>query len=81
MDSVKRLLSLEGKQLEVWGVPDGMIAVSYENADVKSGDFLIRTFGTGTSFEEACEDYFSKISGKTLVFNAYSTQRQEVEVL
>ncbi len=81
MDSAKRLLSLEGKQLEVWGVPDGMIAVSYEKAYVKLGGLLVGAFGKGETFEEACEDYFSKISGKTLVFKPYSTQRQEVKVL
>ncbi len=30
------------------------------------------------SFEEACEDYMRQLSGKTVVFNAYTNRRREV---
>lgn len=75
------LLSLEHERLEVWKVPDGKIAVSYENCEVKSGAFLIGKFGTGNTFAEACEDYLNQLHGKTLVFNAYGQRRKEIRVL
>lgn len=74
------LLSLE-EWLEVWKVSSGEIAVAYKNCDVKDGQFLIGTYGTGQTFTEACENYLGQIHGKTLVFNAYSCRRKEVRVL
>ena len=81
MTVYERLLSLKGKNLEVWKVPSGDIAVSYQGAEIKNNGFLISEFGVGRTFEDACEDYISKISGKTLVFKAYSESREEVTVL
>lgn len=81
MTVYERLLSLSGKRLEVWKIPNGDVAVSYQGAGVKSNDFLIFVFGRGSTFEDACKDYLSKISGKTLVFNAFSESRKEVIVL
>lgn len=74
------LISL-GKWLEAWKAPDGKVAVSYKNCEIKSGIFLKSIFGTGETFSEACEDYLNQIRGKTLVFNAYSESRKEVQVL
>lgn len=75
------LLSLEGKHLDVWKVLGGKVAVSYENCDIKEGDFLITKFGAGNNIAEACEDYLNQLHGKTLVFNAYSQLREEIKVL
>ncbi len=74
------LLSL-GERIEVWKIPNGEVAVSYEHCEVKEGYFLKGTYGTGKTFEDACEAYLNEIHGKTLVFNAYSGRRNEVRVL
>ena len=73
------LLSLN-EHLDVWTV-DGKVCVDYRNGEVKSGAFLVTEFGSGNTFEKACDDYLSKIQGKTLVFNAYSANRREVTVI
>lgn len=75
------LLSLEGKDIKVWKVPSGDVAVEYQNCDIKDGMFLRSEFGVGQTFYQACEDYLNKIHGKTLVFNAYSKNREEIRVL
>lgn len=74
------LLSLQHRDLEVWKVDDS-ICVSYHGANVKDGIFLVSTFGVGPDFESACDDYLDKIRGKTLVFNAFSKEREEVTIL
>lgn len=76
----KMLLSL-GKHLEVWRLPAGKIAVAYQGCEVKEGCFLKSCFGTGETFNDACEDYLDNLHGKTIVFNAYSLNREEVKVL
>ncbi len=80
MNAQDILLSL-GKMLEVWKVPDGQVAVSYQNCDVKDGIFLIGCFGAGNTFEQACGDYLRQLHGKMLVFNACSSNREEIRVL
>lgn len=81
MDVVDRLLSLQGEQLEVWKTDNTTLCVSYAHCDVKDGYLLISEFGSGTTFYDACEDYYKKICGKTLVFNACTKHRKEVKVL
>lgn len=75
------LLSLEHEHLKVWKIPNGKIAVSYENCEIKADAFLISKFGVGNTFAEACEDYLNQIHGKTLVFNAFSQRRREIRIL
>lgn len=79
MNAVNRLLNLT--RLEVWRIPSGELAVAYRGAEIKRDGFLVSEFGAGRTFESACEDYLAKISGETLVFNAYSESRKEVNVL
>ena len=81
MKASEKLLNLEGRMLSVGKNINAKVYVHYERCDVKDGCFLIGTYGTGNNFEEACEDYLTKISGKTLVFNAESSNREEVKVL
>lgn len=81
MKSSEKLLNLKGRMLSVGKNINGKVYVRYERCDVKDGCFLIGTYGTGNSFEEACDDYLDKISGKTIVFNAESSNREEVKVL
>lgn len=86
MQASKTLLSTvqvtEARRLlEVWEFYTGEIGVSYKNCDVKDGEWLRGVFGKGSTFEEACEDYLSKIHGKTLVFDYDKPNRFEVEFL
>ena len=81
MKASEKLLNLEKRMLKVGKNINGKVYVHYESCDVKDGCFLIGTYGTGNNFEEACEDYLNKISGKTIVFNAESSNREEVKVL
>lgn len=80
MKSSEILLTLNHASLLIWTLSDNTYCVKYENSDIKDGDVLLGTFGRGTDFESACEDYLSKIRGKTLVFNYFGKQ-QEVTVL
>ena len=81
MSNLNRLLNLEGHRLEVWKTTLGSIAVAYANCEIKDGSFLVGIFGTGYTFYEAVDDYFNNINGKTLVFNACSSNRKEIQVL
>ena len=54
------------------------IGVCFYNCEIKNGYFLISDFGTGFSFEEACENYLELIQGKTLVFDAYRNRKEVV---
>lgn len=81
MKSSDILLSLDHERLEVFKSIDGYIGVSYRNAEVKDGMFLISNSGWGNDFEEACSDYLNKIRGKKLVFDARSDDRREIMVL
>jgi hypothetical protein len=80
MKSSEILLTLEHADLLVWTVGKGTYCVKYDHSDVKDGDVLVGTFGRGTDFETACEDYLNKIRGKTLVFNNFG-KNKEVTVL
>ena len=81
MKASEKLLNLQNRMLKVGKNINGKVYVHYECCDVKDGCFLIGTYGTGNTFEEACEDYLNKISGKTIVFNAESSNLEEVKVL
>ena len=76
----EKLLSLENHRIVVWKCSKEMICIAYENCDVKDGIFLKSEFGQGHTFEEACQDYYAKITGKTLVFG-YGDNREEIKVL
>jgi len=76
-----KLLNLKGERLEVWKVDDGKICVKYSNCEVKDGVMLKGVFGEGITFEEACDDYYKQISGKTLVFTYGENSQKEVTVL
>jgi len=80
VSAINTLLSL-GKRVEVWKIPNGEVAVSYQRCEIKEGIFFKSYFGTGDAFEQACEDYLRQLHGKTLVFNAYSSDREEIRVL
>lgn len=81
MKSSDILLSLEFEHLKVSKDCSGRIMVEYANSEIKEGYFLRGDPGRGATFEEACDDYLSKIRGKTIVFNAYSDSRREVRVI
>lgn len=81
MEAFDRLLNLQHVDLVVKKRPDGTIYTYYEHAEVKDGGMLHGVYGEGRTFEQACWDYLNKISGKTLVFDAYKESRREVTVL
>ena len=80
MDSITKLLNMN-EHLEVWRLQTGELALSFKNAEVKNGDFLIGEFGVGNTIYEAADSYIEKISGKRLVFNAATKARYEVLVI
>lgn len=81
MKSSDILLSLDGESLEVSKNSSGGINVCYKDAEIKDGMFLIYDLGRGSNFEEACDNYLSKIRGKKLVFDAHTNNRREIMVL
>lgn len=81
MDSVDRLLALDGHRLRVFKNKDNLICVEFDRCEVKVGAFLSGAHGTGLSFEDACDSYMEVISGKTLVFDAGSTNEERISVL
>lgn len=79
MTALERLLNT-GKHLDVFrwdNHNESGIGVHFQDCETKDGMFLVSTFGRGQTFEEACEDYIRQISGKTLVFHAYTDHRTE----
>ena len=77
MKASERLLNTE-YFLVVFKMVNGKIGVHFENCEVKDGCFLIGTFGRGSTFEEACEDYLERIQGQTLVFNVFGNRKEVV---
>ena len=75
-----KLLNLKWHCLSVTRTLQGPISVCYEGADILDPPFRVGVCGYGDSFEEACEDYYKKISGKTLVFGE-GDHRVEVTIL
>ena len=60
---------------------DERYTASFERSEVKDGCALIGEYGQGNSPLGAVIDYWNKIQGKRLVFNAMSnTHRQEFMV-
>lgn len=66
------------RALVVGRTSDHLFVVRFENCEIKDKDVLITTYGRGATFSAACEDYLYQIKGKTLVFNAYKSYRQEM---
>ena len=80
MTAFERLINT-GYHLDVFQLDNGIekgIGVCFQNSEIKDGIFLVGEYGIGQTFEEACEDYIRQISGKTIVFHAYTDSRKEV---
>lgn len=77
MKASERLLNT-GYHLNVYKMINGKMVVRFAGCEVKDGYFLITTFGSGNTFEEACEDYIKEIQGKTLVFDAFGSRKEVV---
>lgn len=73
----------EDLELSVWKCLNGTesICVEYKGAEVKSGSLLSSAYGSGRTFQEALNDYYEKIKGKTLVFDAYGKNRKEIIII
>lgn len=81
MKSSDILMSLDMATLEVSKNNSGNVKVQYKGAEIKDGMFLVSAYGCGKDFEEACDNYLSRIRGETLVFDACTKHRREVTVL
>lgn len=80
-NALSGLLNLNVTPLEVWRLADQRICVAYRSCDVKDGVVLRGEYGCGKTFEEACDDYYKKISGKELIFYSNNGSRQSITVL
>lgn len=80
MTACERLINT-GYHLDVFQWDNGRergIGVCFQDSEIKDGSFLVGEYGRGQTVEEACEDYVRQISGKTLVFYAYTDRRTDV---
>lgn len=53
---------------------------SFENSEIKGDGILIGMCGNGETEEAAIKDYGERISGETLVLDAYTDSRREIQV-
>lgn len=68
--------------LVVFTSADGLVHVRYEGGYVLDDGVEILVTGCGLNFEEACESYLNKISGKKLrIYEPYTNDRREITVL
>lgn len=58
----------------------GDYIVSLKGCEIKEGGMLIGEYGVGNSVEEAASDYIKKVSGKTLVCDAWKESRREFNI-
>ena len=84
MKASTRLMRLR-VYLIVFTSDDGLVHVRYEGGyvlDDKDDKVEALVSGCGLNFEEACESYLNKISGKRLrIYDPYTNDRREVTVL
>lgn len=89
MKSSEILKLLDKTELEVITDKYNVVYVRYKDAGVLIGDKIDRKYGCtyldfiygrGRDFESACDDYLSKIMGRTLVFDPYGSNRHEIEI-
>ena len=59
------------------GAKDRFYAI-FKSCEVKKGHYLLGSFGDGDTPEHAILQYAKNISGKVLVFNAWSKDRKEI---
>jgi len=52
----------------------------FRRADIKNGGVLIGAFGDGSTPEEAIKSYAQRIDMQTLVINAFTEKREEIQV-
>ena len=75
---IKKLLRLEYKNLIVSSCIDGKIHIRYEACCIKDGIMGRYAYGSGDTVEEAAQDYYNQISGKTLLFDALSNPKEVI---
>lgn len=81
MKASTRLMRLR-VYLIVFTSDDGLVHVRYEGGYILDDEAEILVSGCGLNFEEACESYLNKISGKRLrIYDPYTNDRREVTVL
>lgn len=81
MKASTKLMRL-GVYLIVFTSVDGLVHVRYKGGYILDNGAEILMSGCGLNFEEACESYLNKISGKRLrIYDPYTNDRREVTVL
>lgn len=57
----------------------GRYYAHFKGCEVKDDRFLASVSGNGSTMNEAITEYTKRISGKTLVFGAYTQNRVEID--
>ena len=80
--TIYELADLLNKQLIITYYPNqgNRFTAKIEGAEVKEDEVLASYYGNGNSPEEAISNYLEGIQGQTLVFNAFSENRQEYRI-
>jgi hypothetical protein len=76
-------LTMKVVEREDWQVSTGQsrFYAEFEGAEVKIGNMLCGFYGNGNTDRTAIKDYFERIRGNVLVFNAMSKEkRKEIRV-
>jgi hypothetical protein len=59
---------------------DNRFFAEFENAEIREGIILSSAYGNGNTPERAIKDYARKIELKTIVIDAYGTNREVIDV-
>lgn len=54
--------------------------VCFPNGDIMYDGGLIGKYGNGNTVDEALSDYCKRISGRRIVFDAYTPERKEIQL-
>lgn len=77
---IQNNLDLIVTQRPVYMNPDNKYYVKFNNSEVKGMGVLTGVTGYGNTVEDAVKDYCKRISGKTLVLDAYTNNRKEINL-
>lgn len=80
MISISKFADLHGLEMEVHQRRDRDYYARFSLSEIKEGRMLIGTYGDGCNETEAIKAYALKISGQTLVIDAFRDSRREIFV-
>ncbi len=85
--NIRKLGKIMNQKLDITGSvdPDNLSNVRwvarFEGGEIKEGCILSSTYGRGKTPRLALRDYAKNITGKTIVFNAYSEKDRDTFVV